>query len=479
MAFALLALLCIMSSSESLSTAVPDARPPVNQRRFQSAAVESEIVRVTTALRAVGAADFAQLFANTFPNTLDTTVSFVDSVAFVITGDIDAMWLRDSTNQVLPYVPLASQDPSLAHLLASLIKRQASFINIDPYANALYARPDQVSPWATDATKTLSYAGTKTNVRNNMIHERKFEIDSHGSFMQLAAEYFAYTNDSSPFDAHFRSALQSVLGVLTLHAELDTEATRGAANAPYSFQRLTEQPSDTLQFGVGAPAKACGLIRSAFRPSDDALVLPFNIPQNMFVATQLKRMANVASQLGWTSEASSAAALAASVTAAIMKFGVVRHPSGANVFAYEIDGFGNALFQDDANLPSLLSAPFLGFVAASDPVYVATRKILLSNQTNPFFFRGGEGEGIGSPHTGFGLIWPMSVVVRAFTSSDSTEIKRCLRTLLNSTAGTGLMHESFDRDDARTFTRPWFAWANTLFAHLVQHLLATNPSVFQ
>lgn len=477
----LVALMSVVSIAASSSSSVPDARPPLNQRRFVSKAIEGEIVRVQTALAAIGtpfADAYATLFANTFANTLDTTVSFVDGLAFLITGDIDAMWLRDSTNAVMGYMPFLTQDAALQNLVATLVKRQTQQINTDPYANAHYASHELLSPWMTDQTSSLTFAGTRTQAMTLRLHERKFEIDSHGAFLALAASYFEATGDSSPFTAAFRTALNTVLAILSQQQQLDTDATQGPASAPYLFTRKTSQPSDTLQDGYGAPGRACGLIRSAFRPSDDALVLPYNVPVNAYVSVQLQRAAKLAATLGWSAEASAASTLGASVAAAVRQCGVAVHPTAGPVFAFEVNGYGSALFMDDGNVPSLLSLPLIGFCNASDPVYAATRKMVLSNATNPFYYVGTAGEGIGSPHTGYGRIWPMSIIVRAMTTSDAAEIKASLRTLLASHAGTGLMHESFWRDDVGSFTRPWFAWCNAMLGELVQLLLATNPSVF-
>lgn len=85
------------------------------------------------------------------------------------------------------------------------------------------------------------------------------------------------------------------------------------------------------------------------------------------------------------------------------------------VFAFEVDGFGSAYFMDDANIPSLLSLPYLGYVDKNDPIYKNTRKFVLS-EYNPYFFKGEAGEGIGGPHVGPGYIWPMSIIMRVYTS---------------------------------------------------------------
>ena len=162
--------------------------------------------------------------------------------------------------------------------------------------------------------------------------------------------------------------------------------------------------------------------------------------------------------------------LADEVEKALKKHAVVKHPKFGKIYAYEVDGFGNALMMDDANIPSLLSLPYLGAVEANDPIYKKTRKFVLS-EWNPYFFKGKAGEGIGGPHIGYDMIWPMSIMMRAFTSTDDKEIKKCVEMLMNTDADTGFMHESFHKDDPEDFTREWFAWQNSLFGELIVHLV--------
>jgi hypothetical protein len=129
---------------------------------------------------------------------------------------------------------------------------------------------------------------------------------------------------------------------------------------------------------------------------------------------------------------------------------------------------------DDCGIPGLLSMPYLGCVRADDPVYRNTRAFALS-EANPFYYHGTAGEGLGSPHSGLDMIWPMGIIARALTSESEAEIGACLRTLKRTHAGTGFMHEAFHKDDASKFTRKWFAWANTLFGELVLTVMDRHP----
>ena len=162
--------------------------------------------------------------------------------------------------------------------------------------------------------------------------------------------------------------------------------------------------------------------------------------------------------------------LAGEVEEALQKHAVVEHPEYGKIYAFEVDGFGSRQLMDDANVPSLLAMPYLGDVDRGDPVYENTRKFVWSGD-NPYFWRGAAGEGIGGPHIGVEMIWPMSIMMRAFTSDDDAEIRDCIVALMTTDAGTGFMHESFSRHDAANFTRAWFAWQNTLFGELILKLV--------
>lgn len=246
------------------------------------------------------------------------------------------------------------------------------------------------------------------------------------------------------------------------------EQQRKSGPGPYHFQRKTEVASDTApNGGYGNPVKPVGLICSMFRPSDDSTIFPFLVPSNYFAVTSLRQMAEMFEQITQDKiTASGCRTLANEVNAALQQFAVFDHPAFGKVLAYEVDGFGSRLLMDDANVPSLLALPYLGAINADDPVYQNTRRMVLSD-ANPYFFKGKAAEGMGGPHVGINYIWPMSIIMRALTSSAPEEIGACIRWLKTTHAGTGFMHESFNKDDPGDFTRKWFAWANTLFGELI------------
>jgi meiotically up-regulated gene 157 (Mug157) protein len=378
--------------------------------------------------------------------------------AFVITGDINAMWLRDSSAQVWPYLPLAKADPKLQTLLAGVINRQTRCILIDPYANA-FNFDHEGSEWEKDMTKMRPE-----------LHERKWEIDSLCYPIRLAHGYWKATGDTSPFDAKWREAMRAVIRTFR-------EQQRKNDQGPYSFQRNTETPNDTLNLGgFGNPVKPCGLIASGFRPSDDSCIYPFLIPSNLFAVAVLQSLAEMAHAIGDAQLERMAGELAIEVKGAIAQYAVADHLKFGQMYAFEVDGYGNQLFMDDANVPSLLALPYLEAVRLDDKVYQNTRHFVWS-MSNPYFFHGKAAYGIGGPHVGKDMIWPLSIIMRGMTSSDDREIVECLRTLRTTHAGTGFMHESFHKDDPAKFTRSWFAWANTLFGEFVLHVLQTRPKL--
>ena len=440
----------LLAASPARGAAFQSRRPPLAQRKFASDAVEAKIKQVKASL---SDPELAWLFENCYPNTLDTTVRHgtLDGKpdTFVITGDIDAMWLRDSTAQVWPYLPLARDDRKLQNLLAGVVRRQTRCVLIDPYANAFNFGPTG-SEFAHDHTRMKPE-----------LHERKWEIDSLCYTVRLAHGYWKATGDASCFDKGWQSA--AALIVKTFR-----EQQRKENRGPYSFQRDTTNPYDTLpQDGYGNPTHPCGLIHSAFRPSDDACIFPFLIPSNLFAVTALGQLAEIhETALSNPSSAGECRALMNEVSNAIERYARTVHEKHGEIYAYEVDGFGNRLFQDDANVPSLLSLPYLGCCAADDPLYLRTRAFVLSDD-NPYFYRGTAGEGLGGPHSGLDMIWPLGIITRALTSRDPKEISACLAELKATHAGTGFMHESFSRNDASRFTRKWFAWANTLFGELI------------
>lgn len=436
-------------------------RPPADKRAFVSESVEALI---RTVRRSIADDELGWMFENCFPNTLDTTVrtGTVDGRpdTFVITGDIDAMWLRDSTAQVWPYVHLAVDDRPLRRLIAGVIHRQTACILLDPYANAFNDGPAG-GPWEKDLT-----------TMRPELHERKFEIDSLCYPVRLAHAYWKATGDASVFDDAWVRAQQ--LTVQTFREQQRKDGQQG----PYTFQRVTHVAYDSMPvYGRGNPGRPVGLIQSAFRPSDDACIFPFLIPSNYFAVQSLRQAAEIIRAVrAEKAFARECEELADEVSGALATYARRIHPSAGEIFAYEVDGYGNALFMDDTNIPSLLALPYLGCVATDDPVYRRTRAFVLGPD-NPWFFQGTAGEGIGGPHTGYDMIWPMSIIMRAFTSDDDREILRCLATVMSTHAGTGFIHESYHRNNPATFTRAWFAWANTLFGELIVTLHTRRPAL--
>jgi meiotically up-regulated gene 157 (Mug157) protein len=446
------------------STDFTSKRPPRAERKFTSEAVEELITQIKNT---IPDKQVSWLFENCFPNTLDTTVDFEtangEPDTYVITGDIDAMWLRDSSAQVWPYLSLVREDKKLQQLIKGVIRRQTQCILLDPYANAFYKDPNKISEWKDDLTEMKPG-----------IHERKWEIDSLCYPIRLAHKYWQLAGDHSPFNSDWQQAMLLVLKTLT-------EQQRKHGHGPYTFQRTTSWATDGVPLsGYGYPVKPVGLICSMFRPSDDATIFPFLIPSNFFGAHSIHQMFEMLDAMHLYSDAFKPYEnLHKEITNALKKYAYVQHAQYGKVIAYEVNGFGSYNLMDDANVPSLLSLPYLtGNSVEKTQEYISTRKMLLS-EDNPFFFKGNAGEGIGGPHTGMDYIWPMSITMRALTSNSDAEINHCLKMLVASHAGTGFMHESFHKDDASKFTRKWFAWANTLFGELIVKLYHEKPDLLK
>ena len=363
-------------------------RPPPGERRFNSPAVEAEIVRIKAM---IGDPQIAWMFENCFPNTLDTTVrmGMVDGTpdAFVITGDIACLWLRDSAAQLQPYLPLVRRDPALATLFRGLIGRQARSILIDPYANAFMEDPT--------AKTTMSWALNDLTDMKPGVAERKWEVDSLCYPIRLAHGYWRETHDRTPFDTVWAAAARATVRTFR-------EQQRKDGHGPYHFQRADESPTETLMLhGLGAPTRKVGLIHSMFRPSDDACVYPFLIPSNLFAVTSLRRLATLAVETrGDTALAAEATALADEVAAALVAHGRMRLRDGRTVWAYEVDGFGNAAFMDDANVPSLSGLAYLGCVDPGDHLWKRTAEAAWS-ETNPWFFRAARAKGSAARTSGW------------------------------------------------------------------------------
>ena len=440
----------------------PTVRIDKAQRKFSDALVEKTIERIKAKC---ADKEIAWLFENCFPNTLDTTVSHSqkDGVfdTFVITGDIHAMWLRDSTAQVWPYLEISKDSKPLQDLILGVINRQAACIIIDPYANAFNEKPEK-SEWYSDHT-----------AMKPELHERKWEIDSLCYHIRLSYHFWKKIGRKEQFTSEWLKSAKLIVDTFI-------EQQRLTSKGPYRFGRTTSWSTDTVPGnGYGNNTKPNGMIHSIFRPSDDATQYPFLIPSNLFAVKSLEQIAEI-SQVIYQDNAFAQKCnnLAKQVQKAIQQFGIVKHPDFGSIYAMEVDGFGNALFQDDANVPNLLSLPYLGLLKTTDPIYINTRRFVLSSK-NPYYFKGKAAEGIGSPHTLVNQIWPMSLIMRAMTSQSDSEILQQLKFLKNTHANTGFMHESFDKDDSAKFTRKWFAWANTLFGELILKVEKERPHLLK
>ncbi len=411
-------------------------------------------------------AQLGTLFENCYSNTMGTTVSFHDldgrADTFIITGDIEAMWLRDSTAQIWCYLPLAADDTRVRRIIGGVINRQTDCILIDPYANAFNREPSG-GQWQGDHTRM-----------HPQVYERKWEIDSLCYPIRLAHGYWRTTGDASLFDDRWLTAMRTVVRTFR------EQQRKGGEHGPYRFQRTTPEAMDTLPIrGLGNPTAPVGLICSAFRPSDDATIFPFLIPSNLFAMTSMRQLAAILAALHVAPDlAEDGRQLAMEIERAVAVHGIHEHPRHGRIYAYEVDGYGGRVFMDDANVPSLLALPYLGCCAPDDPIYLATRRFILSTD-NPWFFKGRRGEGVGSPHTGYDRVWAIGVTMRALTSTDDEEILSCLRLLEWSTAGTGYMHEGFDVDNPANFSREWFAWANSLFAEVLLKVKHERPELLR
>ena len=379
-----------------------------------------------------------RLLVNTATTTIDLGSDGEET--WVITGDIPAMWLRDSCLQLAPLLRLVPHSPELTAVATSLLRRHWRMILTDPYANAFNRAPNG-NRWDDDVPP-----------QGPWVWERKWELDSLAFPLDLALR-LAGLGCHDWLTPDFQDALDAILTVA--ETELQHEVC-----SPYRFARPGAPAQDTLTRGGRGPAtRECGLVFQAFRPSDDACRFGFSIPGNLFFAATLRRLTPlVDGDLRARAEQ-----LAVGIEAGVRSFGVIRAPEPH--LAYEVDGMGGRLFMDDANLPSLLGLPYLGVLAADDPLYLATRRRVLS-PANPYFIAGSRLRGVGSPHTLPGYVWPIAVAVDGLTATDQAEKQAALRLLMDCTGGTGWIHEGVDADDPSHFTRPWFSWANAMFCEL-------------
>lgn len=385
-------------------------------------------------------------FQQCFVNTVETTVKCMpEDEVFVITGDIEAMWLRDSSAQVAHYMPYMKEYPLLAQLVRGLVVRQFRYIEIDPYANAFNVT-DNGNCWVKDETEDTPWDW-----------ERKYEIDSLAYPIRLLYDYWKATGDNTVLTEQIHRTLQIIIDLWKVEQNHE-------AQSPYYFRRQNCPVTDTLACdGKGTPVAVTGMLWCGFRPSDDACTYGYLIPANLFAAEALNYVKEIADAYGDATLAEQAVVMRKEILAGVEKYGMVDHETFGKIYAYEVDGLGNVNLMDDANVPSLLSLPWLRCLDASDEIYQNTRKFVLSKE-NPFYYEGTAAKGIGSPHTPPSYVWHIALSMQGLTSVDDAEKNELLKLLLSTDAGTGYMHEGFDCNDPYQFTRDWFAWSNSLFA---------------
>ena len=396
---------------------LPYQRPSPQCRTFSSPRVEQIIQEMTSQMEDK---DLARIFENAFPNTLDTTVRWhVDGTdkskkhksllghkddgkwegaqSFIVTGDIDAEWLRDSTNQLEPYLPLAKHDKKIENLILGAINTQSEFVLQSPYCNAFQPPPPSGLPGTTNGQPDNVHPTYEPSV----VFECKYELDSIAHFLALTNQFHNHTGSVAFLTPRWAGALQTVMRLLDKQSEptFDPETARYQGNE-YMFQRGTTTGTETLNLGgLGNPLNwGTGLVRSAFRPSDDATILGFYIPANAMMAVELQRLADVLRSAGFKKDlVDILRARGKNIEKAVWEHGVVHHKTYGDVFAYEVDGYGSHILMDDANVPSLLALPALGFVDASDKTYQNTRRMLLEKAGNPYYLIGPAFRGIGGP----------------------------------------------------------------------------------
>ncbi|KAG9219148.1 hypothetical protein CCMSSC00406_0001558 [Pleurotus cornucopiae] len=452
--------------------ALPFMRPDPACRTFNSTSVEKVISDMKSRLKNP---DLARLFENTFPNTLDTTVKYfneTENLAFIITGDISAQWLRDTANQFAHYHTLLAGDPKLATLVKAVINNEARYVAQFPYCGAFQPPPESGLPpthndWADGVT-------VNPPVDNTTVFECKYEIDSLCGFLKLSRSYYQSTKDASFINDNWRAAIDQIFRVINEQSQPTFDKDFNLISF-YNWTggggALSPQVNNR---GIGEPKGFTGMVGTHHRPSDDLSTFAFLTPANAMLSVELGHLADVLDQAKQARNISRLARQwSKTIHDAIWDTTIVD-----NIFAYETNGLGSRYVMDDANVPSLLSLPYLGFLDKHHAAYVATRKILFSSK-NPYFAASkiSSFRGAGGPHVDPWHPWPMSQISAIFGTDDDAEILNSLFIIANNTDGLGLIHESQSIYDTKDYTRSWFAWANSYFAEMLLDLAARKPGL--
>jgi meiotically up-regulated gene 157 (Mug157) protein len=453
---------------------LPYMRPEPACRTFNSSSVEKVIADMKSRMKDP---DLARLFENTFPNTLDTTVKYfnaTENLAFIITGDITAQWLRDTANQFAHYHSLLGVDKDLATLVKGVINNEARYVSEYPYCGAFQPPPESgLAPTHNDWADNVI---VNPSVNNQTVFECKYEIDSLCGFIKLSRSYYQSTKDTSFINDNWNSAIKQVFRVID-------EQSQASFDDDFNFVSFYNWTGSAGALsprvpngGNGEPKAYTGLVGTHHRPSDDLSTFAFLIPVNAMLSVELGHLADMLDAAKLHKDISKQARKwSRRIEKAIWDTAVFD-----DIFAYETNGFGGRYFMDDGNVPSLLSLPYLGFLDKHNHAYVKTRKMLMSRK-NPYYAAGKTWNGVGGPHVDPWHPWPMSHISAIFGSDDDKEILESLSLIAKNTNGLGLIHESVSiyegNDQANPYTRPWFAWANSYFAEALLDLAQRKPGL--
>ncbi|KAL1597265.1 hypothetical protein SLS60_008849 [Paraconiothyrium brasiliense] len=493
-------------------------RPIPPCRTFKSEEVEATIERLR---KVIVDPDLMRLFENTWPSTLDTTVAWTgyanktvisevdpvtntsvkwdashkfqlssddisrleqeeaEELSFVVTGDIEAMWLRDSANQLQSYTSLlqpSEKKGSLASLFRGAINLQARYILGDPFCNAFQA-PVESGIMRRSSVNSDTIAPSYDYMA---VFSCQWELDSVASFLQLSADYARMTGDVAFFGKHaWVAAVKKILEITGAMMVDSYDEDGNWQHTPYTY--CAPYGGTPINECNGSPHRGgIGLVRSFQRPSDDSCIYQYLVPSNMMYSVALNASSIIMARVQpegsnlttWMRDMSTG------IRNGIETHAVFQDAKYGRIYAYEIDGYGSAILMDDPNVPSLLSAPFLGYTSASDAVYQNTRRKILSRD-NPYYAWGPIIEGVASMHTLPGRAWPMANIMAILTSDDDEEIVKNLRWLVQSTDGYGLMHESVHAHTEGVWSRQWFSWANGLFGQVILDLERRKPWILK